>query len=156
MKLVCLDANIIRTLAGEPSSVDRGKERAAELISDLRAEGVLVAIPAPALAECSYCDKRIWKDLLVLDLNAPAALLACKLTNPMLKSANKKAPRQCVKADAMILATAEIHGCSKIYTTDAWFADVATEFKLKVQARDLPPLAMKQRPLLMPVKKSTS
>jgi predicted nucleic acid-binding protein len=144
LKLVALDTTVVMVLAGEPSSMANAKERADALVLGHRNKQILVAIPAAALAECSHCDKDCWNELLVLNLNGPAAILANELMRPLREAAADNVSWQCVKFDALILATAEHSGASILYTTDSWFAKVAKLHSLRIEVRDLPPLEAQQ------------
>jgi predicted nucleic acid-binding protein len=150
MSFVALDSTIVMILAGAHSAELRAKERADDLIAYHREKHHHVAIPAAALAECCHCDERIWNQLLVLDLNAAAAMLANRLTPPLKTAAKGRATRQSVKTDALILATAEIRGASILYTTDDWFATVAASAKLKIKVMGLPQPSHKQQRLPNP------
>lgn len=49
-----------------------------------------------------------------------------------------------VKVDALILATAEVVGCTALYTLDPWFDKIAKREKLRVQIRSLPTIRPRQ------------
>lgn len=150
MSFVALDSTIVMILAGAHSAELRAKERADDLIAFHREKHQHVAIPAAALAECCHCDEKVWNQLLVLDLNAAAAMLANRLTPTMRAAAKERATRQSVKTDALILATAEVRGASVLYTTDDWFESAATTAKLKVKVLGLPAASHKQQRLPNP------
>ncbi len=81
---------------------------------------------------------------MVLNLNAAAAILANRLTPAIRSTAGKRERRQCLKMDALILATAEQQGASILYTVDGWFEKVAREQDLRVTVKGLPPAVPKQ------------
>lgn len=146
MSLVVFDTSLVIILAGGDSALPRAKERVDDLVAELLAKHVTIGIPAAALAECCHCDESVWSSLRVLDLNAPAAILANQLAPGIKKAAGKKAGgKQCVKYDALILATAVVKRATALYTTDDWFAKAASRHKLNIAIRGLPEVAMKQR-----------
>ncbi len=144
MALVVLDTSVVMILAGLSSQEQKAKERAEDLVTHHRGKHDTVAIPSAALAECSHCDEEVWSQLVILDLNAPAALLANRLMQPLRNAAKKRVSWQCVKFDALILATAEDRGAAFLYTTDPWFESAAKAASLKVKAKGLPELTPKQ------------
>lgn len=144
MALVVLDTSVVMILAGERSAEHRAKERAEDLVAHHQSKHDPIAIPAAVLAECCHCDEEIWGRLMVLNLNAAAAILANKLTPAIRLTAGKKERRQCLKMDALILATAEQQGASILYTVDGWFEKAAKDQGLRVTVKGLPPAVPKQ------------
>jgi hypothetical protein len=101
--------------------------------------GELVGIPAAGWAEC--CHSSLLTQFMIWPLNPVAAVLANRLTPPMIQVGKRQGiTRRAVKIDALILATAEIVGCVGLYTTDAWFEEIAKKEGLRVQIRPLPPV----------------
>jgi predicted nucleic acid-binding protein len=141
-ELVALDSSIVVILAGGSSAEPRARERAESILFEHEDLGELVGVPAPGWAECCHCDLEAAIKFLIWPLNPAAAILANRLTAPMLQAgrAAANATKREVKIDALILATAEVVGCSVLYTTDTWFADIATKERLRVKVRHLPPV----------------
>jgi predicted nucleic acid-binding protein len=151
-RLFALDSSIIVILAGGSSSEPRARERAESILFEHEESGELVGVPAPGWAECCHCNLDTVTQFLIWPLNPAAAVLANRLTPPMLQAgrAASNATRREVKIDALILATAEVVGCAGIYTTDSWFADIAQQEGLRVQVRPLPPVRPVQVPIPRP------
>jgi predicted nucleic acid-binding protein len=144
-RLFALDSSIVIILAGGQSAEPRAKERAEGILYEHEDAGELVGVPAPGWAECCHCDLDVTTSFLIWPLNAAAAVLANRLTAPMLAAGKAQgSTRRAVKVDALILATAEVTGCAAIYTTDKWFADIAKQEGLRVQVRSLPPVRPRQ------------
>jgi len=141
-RLFALDSSIIIILAGGSSAEPRARERAEGILFEHEEEGELVGVPAPGWAECCHCEVDAATNFLIWPLNPVAAVLANRLTAPMLQAgrAASNATKREVKIDALILATAEVVGCAAIYTTDTWFAEIAKQEGLRVQVRSLPPV----------------
>ena len=140
-RIVALDSSILMILAGAHSPEANALDRVKDMIQFHLEQHETVAIPAVALAECCHCAPEVWDQLRVLSFNAPAAKIANRLHHdfkPLI--AAKKATKREIRADAMILATAEEHGATILYTTDEWFDDVAKKHSLKVDVRPIPPL----------------
>lgn len=147
-RLFALDSSIIVILAGGKSDEPRAKERAEGILVEHEDAGELLGVPAPGWAECCHCDVQTSTSFLIWPLNPAAAMLANRLTPPMLEAGRAQgSTKRAVKVDALILATAEIVGCAALYTTDKWFSDVAREAGLRVQVRPLPPV----RPMQVPI-----
>lgn len=136
-----LDSTIVVILAGGESAEPRAKERAESILLEHEDAGEIIGIPAAAWAECCHCELETEASFMIWALNTKAAVIANRLARRMLAATGrpKKATRQQVKVDAMILATAEAQGCAALYTTDKWFKRVAREEGLRVQIRPLPP-----------------
>jgi predicted nucleic acid-binding protein len=149
-KIIALDSSIIIILAGGGTSVPDGKERMLEALEEHDEAGDVVCLPAAALAECAHVEESLWNRLRVLNLNAPAALLANTITPDLLaegkKLGNSKVgpKKRELKVDAIILATAEVANADILYTTDEWFQKVAKKNKLRVDVREVPPLRVRQ------------
>jgi len=141
-RLFALDSSIVVILAGGSSAEPRARERAESILLEHEEVGELIGVPAPGWAECCHCDLDTSTNFLIWPLNPAAAVLANRLTAPMLQAgrAAANATKREVKIDALILATAEIVGCAAIYTTDTWFEDIAKQEGLRVQVRPLPPV----------------
>lgn len=145
-RLFALDSTVMVILGGGESAEDRARERAEGLLLDHEEVGETVGIPAPAFAECCHCE--VEATLVVWPLNTAAAVLANRLTAPMIAAGKKKGcTKRAAKLDALILANAEVVGCAGLYTTDGWFEEVAVREGLRIQIRPLPPLRPKQAKL---------
>lgn len=144
-RLIVLDSSIIVTLSGGQSSHRDGLARARSIIRLHGNQGDPVAIPTPAFAEVGHCDPQLFKDLRLLPLNAPAAVLANDLI-PVVRreGSGSGCTRRALKVDALILAVAEERNASILYTEDPWFKSAATAQRLRVDVRDLPPPAPEQ------------
>lgn len=134
-----------------------------EALDEHREEGDIVCLPAAALAECAHVEASLWNRLRVLNLNAPAALLANRITPDLidegkrLQSEGGEGPRrQEIKIDAIILATAEVANADIIYTTDSWFGKVAEKNNLRIDVRDVPPRRAQQISLPTPTEPETA
>jgi len=150
-RLFALDSSIVIILAGGTSSEPRAQERAEGILSEHEDSGEVIGIPAAGWAECCHCNIQNSTSFMVWPLNAAAAILANRLTPPLLEAGKTKGiTRRDVKLDALILATAEIVGCVGLYTTDGWFEKVAQREGLRVQIRPLPPVKPTQVPLPKP------
>jgi predicted nucleic acid-binding protein len=140
-RLFALDSSIVVILAGGHSAEPRARERAEGILLDHEDSGELIGVPAAGWAECCHCDVDTSISFLIWPLNPAAAMLANRLTAPMLEAGKAKgSTRRAVKIDALILATAEIVGCTGLYTTDGWFDEIAKKEGLRVQIRSLPPV----------------
>lgn len=147
--LFALDSTIVVILSGGHSAEEHAKERAETILYDHEAAGDLVGISAPALAECGHCDYE--GNFVIWPLNAAAAMLANRLTPPMIEAGRAVgATKRAAKVDALILATAEVVGCTALYTTDEWFESVAKREGLRIEIRPLPPLRPRQGTLISP------
>ncbi len=136
---IALDSTIVVILAGGGSAEPRARERAESILLEHEDAGEVIGIPAAAWAECCHCDLDTETSFMIWPLNTKAAVIANRITRRMWELGKaKKATRQQVKVDAMILATAEAQGCAAIYTTDGWFKPVARELGLRVEVRPLP------------------
>jgi predicted nucleic acid-binding protein len=145
-RLFALDSTIVIILGGGESAEPRAKEKAESILVEHEDAGEIVGIPAAAYAECCHCE--VEGDFTIWPLNPPAAILANRLTAPMIEAARKNGcTKRAAKIDALILATAEITGCAGLYTTDGWFAEIAKREGLRVQIRSLPPV----RPVQVPI-----
>ena len=126
-----LDSTIVIILADGRSAEPRAKERAEGILLEHEDAHEIVGIPAPAFAECCHCEAGT--SFTIWPLNPAAAILANRLTAPMIEAARKKGcTKRAAKLDALILATAEIAGCSGLYTTDSWFEETARKEGLRV------------------------
>ena len=140
-RLFALDSTIVVILAGGHSAEPRAKERAESILLEHEGASEIVGIPAAAWAECCHCEIEATTSFLIWPLNPPAAVLANRLTPPMIDSARARGvTKRAAKIDALILATAELAGCAALYTTDDWFADIAKREGLRVAIRGLPPV----------------
>ena len=140
-RLFALDSSIVVILAGGASDEPRARERAEGILLEHEDAGELVGVPAPGWAECCHCDIQTSSSFIIWPLNPAAAMLANRLTRPMIEAGKAKgSSKREVKIDALILATAEVTGCAGLYTTDDWFEAVATREGLRVQIRSLPPV----------------
>jgi predicted nucleic acid-binding protein len=145
-RLFALDTTIVVILGGGESAEEHAKERAESILLNHEEAGETVGIPAPAFAECCHCETEA--SLVVWSLNPAAAVLANRLTPPMIAAGRKMGcTKRAAKLDALILATAETVGCAGLYTTDDWFADVAKRAGLRIQIRPLPSLRLRQTKL---------
>jgi predicted nucleic acid-binding protein len=140
-RLFALDSSIVVILAGGQSSESRARERVEGLLYEHEDAGELLGVPAPGWAECCHCDLDTSAKFLIWSLNPAAAVLANRLTPTMLEAGKADgSTRRAIKIDALILATAEIVGCTGLYTTDSWFEPVARQAGLRVEIRPLPPV----------------
>lgn len=147
-RIFALDSTIVVILAGGHSPEPRAKERARSILVEHEDAGETIGVPAAAWAECCHCEIGTDTLFVIWPLNPIAAVLANRLTPPMIGLAKANgATKRAVKIDAMILATAEVVGCTALYTTDGWFAAVAKKEGLRVQIRDLPPVRPTQVPM---------
>lgn len=138
-RLFALDSTIVIILAGGSSSEPQAKERAEGILLEHEDASELVGVPAAAWAECCHCELDTITSLVIWPLNPAAAVLANRLTPPMVGIGKAGgSTKRAAKVDAMILATAEIVGCTALYTTDRWFREVAKREGLRVEIRDLP------------------
>ena len=111
-RLFALDSSIVIILAGGTSNEPRAQERAEGILSEHEDSGEIIGIPAAGWAECCHCNVQASTSFMVWPLNAAAAILANRLTPPLLEAGKTKGlTRRDVKLDALILATAEIVGC---------------------------------------------
>ncbi|HYU35461.1 MAG TPA: type II toxin-antitoxin system VapC family toxin [Thermoanaerobaculia bacterium] len=134
-----LDSTIVVILAGGHSGEPRAKERAESILLEHEDAGEIVGVPAAAWAECCHVDLDV--PFVIWPLNAKAAVIANRLTPPMIEAGKAKGlTRREVKIDALILATAEAEGCAALYTTDGWFGTAARDAGLRIQVRPLPPV----------------
>lgn len=138
-RLFALDSTVVIILAGGHSAEPRARERAEGILSEHEDAGEIVGVPAAAWAECCHCEIDTTTSFVIWPLNPAAAVLANRLTAPMVGSAKAKgSSKRAAKIDALILATAEIVGCTALYTTDKWFEGIAKKEGLRVKIRDLP------------------
>lgn len=144
-RLFALDSSIVVILGGGASSEPRARERAEGILLEHEDSGEHVGIPAAGWAECCSCELETSTSFMIWPLNAVAAELANRLTPPMIGEGQASgATRQQVKIDALILATAEIVGCTAIYATDPWFDNAAKREGLRVAVRPLPQVRPRQ------------
>jgi predicted nucleic acid-binding protein len=120
--LIAIDT-VVLVLALRPDDPnDPRAAQAAALLASLDQQETIL-IPAPVLTEFLYKytpDKRgavlaelgTWAVIQAFD--AKAAAIAANLNPP--PAAERNEPRQCVKTDVFIIATAIAHGASCIYT----------------------------------------
>jgi predicted nucleic acid-binding protein len=161
-KFVALDTEVLVIASGGPTALERGKDRALQMINHHAGRGESIFVPAPAFAECCHSVESSLLSLLrVVPFDAPAALLANRLSLEIRRVADKPSPatrdvtRESLKVDAMILATAEVAGADIFYVgQDDWFAKVAealydTEHRLHVEVRELP--AYEPQPQRLPI-----
>lgn len=151
-KIIALDTEVMVILSGGETGIERGKERALQMLNHHAGKGDPIYLPAPALAECCHrVDASVLSLLRVVPFDTPAALMANHLM-PEIRRAAKALPespnrftRETLKVDAMILATAEALRADLFYVgEDGWFARTAealrdTEHRLRVEIRELPP-----------------
>lgn len=151
-RIVALDSEILILAAGGATALNRGRERALQMLNHHAGKGESIYIPAPAFAECCHgIDASLLSLLRVVPFGAPAALRANRLIQKIRKVARdqseepRRVTRESLKVDAMILATAEVAGADFFYVgEDDWFAKTAealrdTEERLRVEIRELPP-----------------
>lgn len=144
--LYALDTTIVVILGGGHSAEPRAAERAEGILLEHEGAGEIVGIPAPAFAECCHCDVNI--EFTIWSLNPAAAILANRLTPSMIEAGKPKGcTKRAAKIDALILATAEVVGCSGLYTTDKWFEEAAEQHGLRIRILPLPPV----RPVQVPI-----
>jgi len=130
-RLVAVDTSFVVSLRGGDGKELQARARR---VLDLHQKDVF-CIPAPALAEC--LPGQIPPGLQVLDMNQLAAQIASTFKGAI-KNRPPEVSKREISVDLFILATAEAHGASVLYTRDDVFKLLATEHKLKVQVRDLP------------------
>lgn len=161
-RIITLDTEVMVIAAGGKTAVERGKERALQMIEHHAGRGDDIYLPAPALAECCHGVERNLLSLLrVAPFDAPAAFLANRLI-PEIRAAAEDdrgddggPTRENLKVDAMILATAEALGADIFYVgEDSWFARVrealdGSDRPLKVEIRELPPFEPQAQELPM-------
>lgn len=160
-RIVALDTEIVVIAAGGATGIERGKERALQMIKHHAGKGESIHIPAPAFAECCHrVEDSLLSLLRVVPFDAPAALRANRLIPEIRKVAGRsershRFTRESLKVDAMILATAEVSGADLFYVgEDDWFAKTAealrdTEHRLRVEIRELPPFEPQPQTLPM-------
>lgn len=160
-RIVALDTEILVIAAGGMTGIERGKERALQMLKHHAGRGESIYIPAPAFAECCHrIEESVLSLLRVVPFDAPAALRANRLIPEIRKAAGQsegsnRFTRESLKVDAMILATAEASGADLLYVgEDDWFAKTAealrdTEHHLRVEIRELPPFEPQPQTLPM-------
>jgi hypothetical protein len=159
-RIVALDTEVLVIAAGGETPIERGKERALQMLKHHAGKGDSICIPAPAFAECCHgIEDHVLSLLRVVPFDAPAALRANRLIPEIRKAAGRKADRsrqftrESLKVDAMILATAEMAGAELFYVgEDDWFGKAEealrdTEHRLRVEIRKLPPFDPQQQAL---------
>lgn len=159
-RIVALDTEILVIAAGGATRLERGKERALQMLNHHAGKGESICIPAPAFAECCHrIEPSVLSLLRVVPFDAPAALRANRLM-PEIRNAAHHQPdesrgftRESLKVDAMILATAEVAGADLFCVgEDDWFTKTAealsdTEERLKLEIRELPPFEPQEQNL---------
>lgn len=161
-RIIALDTEVLIIAAGGATSLERGQDRALQMINHHAGKGESIYLPAPAFAECCHGIEQSTLSLLrVIPFGAPAALLANRLS-PVIRQAAEESrstgramTRESLKVDAMILATAEAAGADLLYVgQDPWFAKAKealsdTEHRLRVEIRELPEFEPQSRRLLI-------
>lgn len=124
--MICFDTMVLvwgvqgAATAGQEEMIDRTRR----FIASLRAQNELIMIPTPALAEYlqGFDTEERKRQLQVLErhffipaFNLPAAFLAAGLARNVAGEANPN-PRQTVKTDIQIVATAIVSGASRLVT----------------------------------------
>ncbi len=161
-RIITLDTEVLIIAAGGETDLERGKERALQMIEHHAGRGDSIYLPAPAFAEsCRSIDEDVLALLRVIPFDARAAILANHLTSPIREAAaNAPGPpegptRQNLKVDAMILATAEAIGADIFYVgRDSWFAKTeqalrGTAHQLRLEVRQLPAFQPQEQELPM-------
>ena len=144
-RIVMLDTEILVIAAGGDTSIDRGAERAQQMINRHMGQGDNIYIPAPAFAECCHgVDRGISNRLRVATFDTRSALLANRLIRTLRDAAKEERnsasgpTREALKVDAMILATAEAWEADIFYVgNDPWFAKARSRANLQVEVRTL-------------------
>ncbi len=121
--MIAIDT-VVLVLALRPDDPNDSRVAQAQaLLSSLDQQQETILIPAPVLTEFLYKyppEKRgaILAELgtwaMIQAFDAKAAAIAANLNPP--PAAERNEPRQCVKTDVFIVATAIAHGASCIYT----------------------------------------
>lgn len=133
-RISTLDSSVIIALAGGLSPVENAQERMVWAVRADREAGIVLAIPAPAYAECCHAEDDILRQLRILPLGAKAAHLANDITPALLEmrkefsTSSRQVTRREVKVDAMILGVALAAGAESIYGG------------LPIRVLDIPPL----------------
>lgn len=148
--MICIDTNIlvwgVRRIADptRPDIVDR----CAQLISDHHERRITIMVPSVVLAEYLMghtADERkaqmdvVGKHFFIGAFDTQAAIIAAELYDKETFDRIKDTgvPRQCLKADYKIIATAIRHSASTIYANDPHFGTIG---RGKIMVKDVPPL----------------
>jgi hypothetical protein len=154
-RIITLDTEVLVIAAGGATSIDRGKDRAHQMIFHHMGQGDDIYLPAPAFAECCHSiEPELLAQLRIATFGSAAAMLANRITKAMREAAKSfqlgdEAPaREELKVDAMILATAESLPAHILYVgKDPWFAKACERAKLRVQVKELPPFEPQEQEL---------